>query len=115
MRDLQPVLEHVTRIPGVRGAQVVSADDGLVVAEALMEGVESGAVAALAASLVRRLGRATHAAGLKGMSTMFLGAERGGLLVMGAADGLLVVAITSPGANLGLLRLALRETAERLA
>ncbi len=42
-----PVLDLVTRVPGVRAAMLVSGDDGLVVAEQLMEGVKGGAVAAL--------------------------------------------------------------------
>ncbi len=39
-------LRELTRHAGVRGALVVSAPDGLVVADALMEGVDGGAVAA---------------------------------------------------------------------
>src|SRR5581483_11878105 len=48
-------LEIVTRVRGVRGAMLVSAGDGLVVAEQLMEGIKGPAVAALAGSLANRL------------------------------------------------------------
>src|SRR5256885_1601186 len=40
-------LGQITRVAGVRGAMLVSADDGLVVAEHLMEGIRGPAVAAL--------------------------------------------------------------------
>ena len=46
-------LELVTHVPGVRGAMIVSAQDGVVVAEALMDEMKGSAVAALAASLLR--------------------------------------------------------------
>jgi predicted regulator of Ras-like GTPase activity (Roadblock/LC7/MglB family) len=40
------VLDRVTRVPGVRGALLASAADGLVVAEQLMDGVDGQAAAA---------------------------------------------------------------------
>ena len=51
----QAALDRVTRVAGVRGALVVAASDGLVVAEQLMEGVDGQAAAALTGSLVGRL------------------------------------------------------------
>ena len=51
------VLDSITRVRGVRGAMLVASDDGLVVAEQLMEGIKGPAVAALAASLAGRTGR----------------------------------------------------------
>ena len=50
-------LDLITRVPGVRAAMLVSGDDGLIVAEQLMEGVKGSAVAALAASLATRARR----------------------------------------------------------
>ena len=44
-----------------------------------------------------------------------LEAERGGLAAAPAAEGLLLVAVTDADANIGLLRLALRDAVERLA
>ena len=54
---IERALNGLTRVRGVRGALAVSRDDGLVVADALMEGVRGPAVAALTASLTKRLGR----------------------------------------------------------
>lgn len=109
------LLDGITRVSGVRGALVVSADDGLVVAESSMGDVDGGAVAALAASLCLRLGRVSGAIGSAAPRLVQLEAERGGLVAAPAGDGLLLVAVTGAAANVGLLRLALRDAAERMA
>lgn len=59
----QQVLDRVTRVRGVRGAMLVAGEDGLIVAESLMEGVRGNAVAALAASLAQRFRQASEASG----------------------------------------------------
>jgi predicted regulator of Ras-like GTPase activity (Roadblock/LC7/MglB family) len=104
-------LDLVTRVPGVRAAMLVSGDDGLIVAEQLMEGVKGSAVAALAASLATRLRRAMEAAGLGRSQFWHLQAEQGALLVVPAASGVLVVAVTEAGVNVGLVRLELLKAA----
>jgi predicted regulator of Ras-like GTPase activity (Roadblock/LC7/MglB family) len=107
-------LDLVTRVRGVRGAMLVSGDDGLVVAEQLMEGIKGTAVAALAASLSGRLRRAMEAAGV-GVSVFWhLQAEQGALLVVpqGGSGGLLIVAVAEPDVNIGLVRLELLRAAE---
>jgi predicted regulator of Ras-like GTPase activity (Roadblock/LC7/MglB family) len=107
------VLDVVTRVRGVRGAMLVSADDGLVVAESLMEGVRGNALAALAAALARRLGRAAEATGAGDTTFVHLEAERGALLSVPAGQGMLLVTITDAGVNVGLARLEmLRAVAE---
>jgi predicted regulator of Ras-like GTPase activity (Roadblock/LC7/MglB family) len=105
-------LDLVTRVRGVRGAMLVAGDDGLVVAEQLMEGIKGAAVAALAASLASRLRRAMDAAGVGASLFWHLYAEQGALLVAGAASGTLVVAVAEPDVNVGLVRLELFRAAE---
>jgi len=114
-----PGLDLITRVRGVRGAMLVSADDGLVIAEQLMEGVKGGAVAALAASLASRLRRAMEAAGTGTSVFWHLQAEQGALLVVpdgnssvAGGGGILVVAVAEPDVNIGLLRLELLRVAE---
>ena len=114
---MSKALDLITRVRGVRGAMLVSADDGLVVAEQLMEGIKGGAVAALAASLAGKLRRAMDAAGT-GMSVFWhLQAEQGALLVVpsGNEGGILIVAVAEPDVNIGLVRLELLRAAEALA
>lgn len=109
------VLDAVTRVRGVRGAMLVSGDDGLVVAEQLMEGIKGPAVAALAASLAGRLRRAMESAGLGAGVFWHLQAEQGALLVVPAASGILVVAVAEPDVNIGLVRLELLRGAQTVA
>lgn len=114
MSAMHKVLDRVTRVHGVRGVMVVAEADGLVVADALSEGIDGAPVAALAASLASRLRRAAAAIGGAAPSFIQLRAERGALLAVPAKDDLLLVAIADKDANLGLARLELRAAAERV-
>jgi predicted regulator of Ras-like GTPase activity (Roadblock/LC7/MglB family) len=109
---MSAALDLITRVRGVRGAMLVSADDGLVVEEQLMEGIKGPAVAALAGSLSGRLRRAMEAAGVGAGVFWHLQAEQGALLVVPAAGGILVVAVAEPNVNIGLVRLELLRAAE---
>lgn len=108
-------LRELTRHAGVRGALVVSAPDGLVVADALMEGVDGGAVAALAASLAGRMRTVSEALGHKPPELLHLVGTEGTLLAVPAAGDLLVVAVTALDVNAGAVRLALRRVAQEIA
>jgi len=112
---LHPALDRITRVRGVRGAMVVSAEDGLVVADALMEGIRGNAVAALAGSLASRLSRAAAAAGAGAQRFVHLAAEGGALLLLPTSDGLLIVAVTDQHVNVGLARLEMQRAAEDIA
>lgn len=107
-------LERVSAVRGVQGAMLVSASDGLVVAELLMEDVDGRAVAALAASLAGRLRRTTESAGLATPSVIHLRAEAGSILAVPAADDMLAVAVARSDANIGLARLELIAAAREL-
>lgn len=115
MTATQTALDRVTRVPGVRGALVVAAADGLVVAEQLMDGVDGQAAAALTGSLVGRLLRTAESAGLEPPSFLHLRGDGGGILAAPGADELVLVAVVGPDANLGLARLEMLDAAGRLA
>jgi len=108
-------LDSITRVRGVRGAMLVAGDDGLIVAESLMEGVRGNAVAALAASLSKRFRHALEAAGVGGPDFLHLQGQDGTLIVVPAPDGVLVVAIGDREMNVGLVRLEMLRTAEVMA
>lgn len=112
--DIVGALDTITRVRGVRGAMIVSAEEGLVIAESSMDGIDGAAVAALTAGVVARLARATEAAGRSAPAFVHLQADSGALLAVPAPGELLVVAVTDPAVNVGLVRLELRRTAERL-
>jgi predicted regulator of Ras-like GTPase activity (Roadblock/LC7/MglB family) len=109
------VLAGLTRIPGVRGVLIVSRDDGLVVADALMEGVDGAAIAALAASLAGRMRSVTMALGHPEPVMMHVAGAGGSLLAAPGRHGLLIVAVAAPDVNAGELRLGLLDAAGRAA
>jgi predicted regulator of Ras-like GTPase activity (Roadblock/LC7/MglB family) len=111
----QAALDRVTRVPGVRGALVVAAGDGLVVAEQLMDGVDGQAAAALTGSLVGRLNRTAECAGLQPPAFVHLRGDEGSVLAAPGPDDLVLVAVVGPDANLGLARRERIGAAGRLA
>ncbi len=111
----QESLEGLSRLRGITGVMVVSADDGLVVAESIMEGIPGEAVAALAASLMRRMGTALSAAGFALPSFMHLQAAVGALLVVPAGPDTLLIAIGDQHVNLGLARIEMLQAVEQMA
>jgi predicted regulator of Ras-like GTPase activity (Roadblock/LC7/MglB family) len=114
MSPTTAALEAVTRVPGVRGALVVSLPDGLIVADHLMDGLDGRAAAALTGSLISRLARTTASAGMRTPSFVQLRAEQGSILAAPAGDELVLVAVVGPDANVGLARLEMMDAAGRL-
>jgi predicted regulator of Ras-like GTPase activity (Roadblock/LC7/MglB family) len=111
----QAALDAVTRVRGVRGAMVVAGEDGLVVAESLMEGVRGNAVAALAASLAKRFRRASETAACGLPLFVHLQASEGSLLVTPAPTGMLVVVVAEADINVGLARLEMLKAGEMVS
>jgi predicted regulator of Ras-like GTPase activity (Roadblock/LC7/MglB family) len=109
------ILADVTKIAGVRGAVVVSSDDGLVVHEAAMDGIATGDIAALATAVTRCAERlfATLEDGTVRLCTM--AATSGTVVAVQGAEGLWLVAVTAPDAELGRLRLMLGDVAPELS
>jgi predicted regulator of Ras-like GTPase activity (Roadblock/LC7/MglB family) len=112
MKSHQAALEALTGIPGVRGAMLANRDEGIVVAEAVMEDVESGALAALASSLARRLETAALAAKGGPAGFLHLQATNGALFVAPAGAELLLIVIADKGVNVGRARLEMSRIAE---
>lgn len=110
--ELRRALDNVTRVRGVRGALVVTGDDGMVVADALMEGIRGNAVAALAAGIVLRLGGAALKTGIGRPHFYHLQASDGTLVVVPGATGVLIVVVGDRDLNVGLVRLEMLRVAE---
>ena len=111
----QHIVNGAVGAGGVRGALIVSADDGLVIAESAMVGLETADVAALAASLVQRALRVTRVANDSPPTSVRLSAEGGTLIAVAGAQPLWLVAIAEPSAELGRLRLLLGDLASTLS
>lgn len=108
-------LDRISRVRGVQGSMFVAADDGIVVAQLLMETVQGKAVAALAASLARKVVGAAAATGAARVRFVQMQAAGGTLLVAPAPPDLLVVAVAESRVNLGLARLEMLRAAETAA
>ncbi len=106
------LLDRVMRMPGIRGVLVVALADGLVVDGRVHVGVDGAALAALAASLYRRAGRATSAAVEEGLF-LELEAERGRIMIAGR-ESLALMAVVDRRANPGQARLSVRRAAAGL-
>ncbi|HXY19189.1 MAG TPA: roadblock/LC7 domain-containing protein [Gemmatimonadales bacterium] len=113
--ELARALDRISRVRGMRGSMWVSADDGLPVAQLLMEGVPGRAVAALAASLVRKVSGSAGAVGAGRVRFVQMEAAGGTLLVALAPPDLLVVALADGRVNVGLARLEMMRAAAAVA
>jgi predicted regulator of Ras-like GTPase activity (Roadblock/LC7/MglB family) len=107
-------VEKLSRIPGVLGALIVEKDAAVPVVAELREGVNGTAVAALAASLFRRTAQASEGAGFGTLATMQLEADAGHVVVVDAAELILVV-VVERDAQLGLVRLEALRAGQSLA
>lgn len=105
------ILDALIRHRGVRASLVVSERDGIVVDSNLQIGQQGDRLAALAASLYRKARLTARAAGLGHASFMQLEAEHGRIFAVGR-DDLVLVVVTAPEANVGLLRVEMLKAAE---
>ncbi|MFO7893573.1 MAG: roadblock/LC7 domain-containing protein, partial [Longimicrobiales bacterium] len=105
---------RLTRAAGVQGAMVVDAEAGVAVASELAAGVQETALAAMAGSLFNRTADASRSSGFGAVRLLQLDAEEGHVVVAGAGP-LLVVALTEPGAQLGLVRVEAERAAGELS
>ena len=98
------LLGALIRQRGVTGALVVSEADGIVVDSNVSIGLKGEVLAALSASLYRRARLAARAAGYGDATFLQLEATQGRMCAVGRND-LVLVAVTEPGANVGLVRM----------
>ena len=108
---LHKSLDRLSRVRGVSGSMFVASDDGLAVAQLLMEGVNGKALAAFAASLARKVSGAAAATGAGHVKFIQMQAA-GGILLVCAGNELLVAVVADPGLNVGLARLEMLRAME---
>ncbi len=97
--NLQEMLEPLRNARGLRGVLLASREDGLVVSSALHPGVNGAAVAALSASLARRIVTLTRALGQPDPPCFELTGTEGSLVAAPTPGNLLLVAVTSREAD----------------
>jgi predicted regulator of Ras-like GTPase activity (Roadblock/LC7/MglB family) len=112
--QLGRLLETLTRMRGVQGALLVSAEDGIPVSGTLVEEEQAPALAALAATLLGRVRELTARTGHESPRFLHLQAAGGLLLLAPAANDLIVVGVAGREALIGPLRLEMLHIAEQL-
>lgn len=108
------MLDALTRQRGVVAALVAGERDGIVIDSRVHVGQRGDRVAALAASLYRKARMSAHAAGLGGVGFLQLEAESGRLCAVGR-DDVVLVAVATSDANVGLIRVELLRALASLA
>jgi predicted regulator of Ras-like GTPase activity (Roadblock/LC7/MglB family) len=113
--DLAGLLDGLTRMRGMKGALLVSAEDGITVGGALQEEEQGPALAALAATLLARVRELTTRTGHQPPRFLHLQAADGLLLLAPAANELVVVGVAGREALIGPVRLEMLRIAEQLS
>jgi predicted regulator of Ras-like GTPase activity (Roadblock/LC7/MglB family) len=113
MTPYAELMMPLTRMRGVRGCLVASEEDGIVIEASVRIGLDASIVAATAAALYRKARRCTEAAGLARVSFLQLEAEHGHVCAAGR-DGLVIVAVVEPRAQIGLIRATMLQAVEAL-
>lgn len=109
----QDMLASLMRLRGVAATMLVDEHEGMIIDSILQIGQDGSRVAALAASLHRKARLSSDAAGLGAVSFLQLEAT-GGRICAAGRDGLVLVVIAAPGANVGLVRVELLKAVREL-
>lgn len=109
---IREATDDLGRVEGVRLALVVS-QDGLLVASSGRGGEQDEVVAAMTAAILGTVNRAAQSAGLGQASDILIGATDSALHITQVGDVIIVV-VADKGVNVGLVRLAIRRTANKI-
>ena len=110
----EAALDGLTRQRGVTAALVAVERAGIVIDARVHVGQRADRVAALAASLYSKARLSAKAAGLGAVGFLQLEAEEGRLCIVGRGD-VVLAAVTTSDANVGLIRVELLRALETLA
>ncbi len=100
--------------PEIEGSWVISTE-GLMIASALRSGLDEDRGGALSAALFSRAERSAVALKRGSLQQLLVICEKGGILMMYAGEGALLVALTKPQAKFGLIFFDIERSAELVA
>lgn len=106
------ILKDLGRINGVNGSLVVG-KDGLVIEREVASDIDSELVAAMSSAVFGTAERSAEEMKHNPLQQVMIEGERGKTLMIDAGEGILVV-ITDIKVNLGLIRIEMRRSAERV-
>ena len=96
-------------------AAAVVSFDGLPMASALPAGMEEDRVAAMSAALLSLAERAAQGLGRGDLSQVYLEGEHGAVFLVSAQDEGVLIAVSAPGAKVGMMLFEVRLAAARVA
>lgn len=108
---LEKILENLSNMSDIKAAAVVRRD-GLIVTHTLPDGVDPKIVAAMTAAIVGTSEMATIQLAQGRFERAIIESDDGKLLSMGAGEEALLVALVYQDANLGLVLMAMEQTAK---
>ncbi len=106
------ILEELNKTVGINGSMIVG-QDGIVIAADLNSALQDEAVGALAASIVSTAKKSMERLSKEDLKQITVEATKGKLFLTDVGIGILAVA-TDPEVNVGLVRLEIRNAAEKL-
>ena len=109
---IERILKDLGRINGVSGSLVVG-KDGLIIESEVPGDIDSELVAAMASAVFGTAERSAEEMKHEPLQQVMIEGEKGKTLMIDAGEGILVV-ITDISINLGLIRIEMRRSAERV-
>ncbi|MDP1552651.1 MAG: roadblock/LC7 domain-containing protein [Methanobacteriaceae archaeon] len=106
------ILKDLGRINGVNGSLVVG-KDGLIIETEVPSDIDSELVAAMSSAVFGTAERSAEEMKHEPLEQVMIEGNRGKTLMIDAQEGILVL-ITDVDINLGLIRIEMRRSAERL-
>jgi hypothetical protein len=106
------ILKDLGRINGVNGSLVVG-KDGLIIETEVPSDIDSELVAAMSSAVFGTAERSAEEMKHEPLEQVMIEGNRGKTLMIDAKEGILVL-ITDVDINLGLIRIEMRRSAERL-
>lgn len=99
--------------PDVEGCAVVS-EDGLMIASAFPQSIDEGRVAGMTSTLLSLGGRTAQELERGNLKQVFVKGDKGYVIAQSAAEGVVLVVLTSEDAKLGLVFLDMRRAVEQI-
>ena len=106
------ILLELNKTEGIKGSMVVG-KDGLVIASQLPSNIDAELVGAMASAAFGAAERTAAEIGMGNLEQTMIEGEHGKTLMIDAGEGILVV-LTDAKANLGLIRIAMKRSAEKI-
>ena len=111
---LNKILQTLKKVGNVHGSSVISRD-GLVIASDLSKDVDEGTFAAMSAAMQGAAETAVSELAQGELNEIIIDAGKGKIITIGAGKLAILVALTKPNINLGLILLEMGKASKRVS